>query len=148
MPNYLYSFTRSAGSVKVEINVAGQLAVATMFNLEGNISKLESFSTPAAVRGGGGLSYALVKLLLEQCTNKVVKVEGVHGYLHYSLQNLKFANGSWRQDPTYKGEKKGLVVDESSYPKQTRDYVTYTPDTSLWLASLKLIEKGITLTPG
>ena len=145
MTTYTYRLEDEPPFVVAKINAGGGTATAKMARLEGGISKLESFSTPPSVRAGGGLSYALMKILLEECKDNVVKVEGVHGYLHYTLKNLKMANGAWRPDPTYKGEKKDGEVVAASMPKQTRDYITYTPDTSLWLAMLKLIEKNITL---
>ena len=150
MPVYTYTLENSSDITTVRISVGSGEAVAKLMKLPGNVSKMESFSTPPAARGPGrgGLSYALVKLLLEQCSDKVVRVDTVHGYLHYTLGNLKMACGAWRKEPTYKGEKTTAgVVDPSSYPRQTRDYVTYTPDTSLWLAMMKCVEKGITLRP-
>ncbi len=151
MPVYTYTLEKSAEITTVRIDTGGGHAVAKLMKLAGNVSKMESFSTPVTARGPGrgGLSYALVKLLLEQCSDKVVRVDTVHGYLHYTLGNLKMACGAWRPEPTYKGEKTGpgAAADPASYPRQTRDYVTYTPDTSLWLAMMKCVEKGITLRP-
>lgn len=153
MPAYFYRVNRNDPKrLGVEIDVPGGKAVATLFKLPGSVAKFESFSTPKAVRGGGGLSYALMKILLEESFDdpniKSVKVEGVHGFLHYTLKNLKMAHGAWRQDPSYKGEKgpDNLVL-EASFPKQARDYSTYDIKTTLWLAQTKIVEKGISLRP-
>lgn len=151
MPNYTYTVERSREQnvdyTTVRITVGGGEAVAKLFFPQPETAKLESFSTPANGRGGG-LSYALVKLLLEQCPEgtKCVRVDGVHGYLHYTLKNLGMSMGAMRADPTYKGEKLASGrTDPGSFPKLTRDYASWWPDKTLWLAQLKLVEKGISL---